>query len=136
MITKAYLKKQIEEFQIEIKEASREMGLIQCTTMLKDRSIMVWIDDEYDDFDKTNPELNLLLVLYSLETYNESTDIIEWSREMSIRSLSPKVLAYYKSLEDTIKYLDSIGFNMEPPISNYDFHFGAGETESLRRKII
>ncbi len=134
MTAKTLLKNQIDKFQIEIFELSREMGLIKCTMLCKESRLLVWIEDDFGDFDDNNPELNLLLALYSFESYHESKDILEWANETGISDLSPEVLAYYKSLGDSVKFLDSAGFNMEPPISYYDYHLGAGETESLRRK--
>lgn len=134
MTAKTLLKNQIDKFQIEIFELSREMGLIKCTMHFMESRLLVWIDDEFGDFDENNPELNLLLALYSFESYQESEDVLEWANEMGISDLSAEVLAYYKSMGDSVKFLDSSGFNMEPPISHYDYHLGAGETQSLRRK--
>ena len=134
MTAKTLLKNQIDKFQIEISELSREMGLIKCAVHFKESRLLVWIEDEFGDFDDNNPELNLLLALYSFESYQESQDILEWANEMGISDLSPEVLAYYKSMGDSVKFFDSVGFNLEPPILYYDYHLGAGETESLRRK--
>lgn len=128
------LKKYFENNSIAI---SGEKQFVRSDLFFVDVSInqqtfKILIEDEYGDFSNTNALINRLLVLISLKLFNETEDILEWSKELNI---SPSTfLEYYKSLSNTYQKIESLIGKIDPYISFYDYYNRTGIVRALLKQ--
>lgn len=88
------------------------------------------IEDESDDFNERNQPLCLFLVLNSLDIYNETSDILEWSHEHMLKDIS-SWLSYYRTLEKAYSEISKHIGEITTYISPFDYELRAGEFQRL-----
>lgn len=88
------------------------------------------IEDESDDFNERNQPLCLFLVLNSLDIYNETSDILEWSHEHMLKDVA-SWLSYYRTLEKAYSEISKHIGEITTYISPFDYELRAGEFQRL-----
>lgn len=98
---------------------------------INNNSSKILIEDEFNDFSSTNKLVNWFLVLYNLEHYIESNDILEWSKEIGV---TPKnFLEYYRDLDTISKQIEHQIGTIDAQISSYDYTLRTGVYKELLR---
>lgn len=113
---------------IKNKEKFRK-DLYYVDVKVDDFDFKLLIDDEYGDFSDNNQLINWFLVLYALELYSDTEDILEWSKELNINVKI--VLEHYKDLDEIYRKLTEIIGEIELPISSYDYTLRTGVVKAL-----
>lgn len=129
------LQKELDKGIIQFKSVHTNGNLFRVDFSVNNPDAYLWLDDEYNDITAENSPLTWLMCLYAIETYQESDDITTWAKEYNL-PLSDEVIAYYKSLPDLIKLLQDADLDLDPTISYYDYHLGAGDIDDLRKKTL
>lgn len=91
----------------------------------------VIVEDEYNNYNPNNELLTLFLVLYSLETYKESSDFLGWCNELSLDTSNTSLLTYYQTLYNVIHEIEAITGEIDSYISAYDYSLQSGEFRTL-----
>lgn len=98
----------------------------------QDFSVVIPLDDEYEDVEKGNQALLLQLIIYAVEEYEDCEDFLVWSTAFGLNSNDPFILDMYRDLGKTIpKIRDIIGTDIND-ISDYDWELNAGAAQALR----
>jgi hypothetical protein len=98
----------------------------------QDFSVVIPLDDEYEDVEKGNQALMLQLIIYAVEEYEDCEDFLVWSTAFGLNSNDPFILDMYRDLGKTIpKIRDIIGTEIND-ISDYDWELNAGAAQALR----
>lgn len=126
-----HLKKELDKGVIKFTSVHTNGMLFRIDFIANEKAYHLWLDDEYGDISPYNKPLTWLLCLYAIEAYEESEDILGWTKEYNL-TLTDEVIAYYKDLPEMIINLRKAGLNLTPPLSYYDYHLGAGDIKDLR----
>ena len=98
----------------------------------QDFSVVIPLDDEYEDVEKGNQALMLQLIIYAVEEFEDCEDFLVWSTAFGLNSNDPFILDMYRDLGKTIpKIRDIIGTEIND-ISDYDWELNAGAAQALR----
>ncbi len=93
----------------------------------------LYIYDEYNDLSTENPPMSLLLVLWELESYVENDDYLTWCDDCMFDPADMTVRNYHMGLRTVYPEIKQLmNDNVEPDVSSFDFHFGAGATSQVR----
>ena len=106
-------------------------GMLPVELCVNKQCWLLYVDDEYADFDEVNPHLCLYLTLLSLEEYHDSTDFLAWCILFGLNSTDMEWLEYFKSLQH--KYLEielALG-KIDSCISSYDYTLRTGVVDAL-----
>lgn len=130
-----FLKQTIRQYAITISDPVRYIrnDLFFVTLSVANTKWDVLVDDEFTDFEKGSQTLRWFLVLFSLDLYNETEDILEWSQEHNIPPQD--FISYYKNLPTIYSELETIVGNLDPQISDFDYTLRAGAYQELTRNI-
>ncbi|CAL2103840.1 conserved protein of unknown function [Tenacibaculum sp. 190130A14a] len=115
------LKQHFELYHIVIsahKEFVRN-DLFFVEVVINSHTFKILVEDEYRDFSTDSPLMNWYLVLISLELFNETEDILEWSNELNIPPTM--FLEYYKSLATIYQKIEKLIGKVDPCISSFDY---------------
>lgn len=95
------------------------------------------VEDEYGDGkDPANPALLLHLVLQSLEVFEESSDILSWSKEFGLEPGHPQTLSFYRQWDRSALKLREILGDQIQTISDWDYQMNTTVTTVLRNLVI
>ncbi|CAL2088424.1 hypothetical protein [Tenacibaculum sp. 190524A05c] len=106
--------------------------LFYITLSIDNSSWKLLIDDEYGDFSRTNKLINWYLILAALESYRETEDILEWSKELCIEP--SRFLDYYKNLDKIYKEIEHLLGKIDAQISSYDYSLRTGVMKALLKE--
>ncbi|GAB5564989.1 MAG: hypothetical protein Wins2KO_20520 [Winogradskyella sp.] len=125
------LKSQYKKYEIKISEPYKivKSGVFFVKLTILSQSWNILIDDEFGDFTSKNPIFNWFLVLYALETYKESQDVLEWSNEYNVNPVN--LLEYYKELATILNEIEAIIGEIDPLISSFDYTLRTGIINAL-----
>ncbi|NME70866.1 hypothetical protein [Flammeovirga aprica] len=93
------------------------------------QSFKILVDDEYGDFSDGKPLMNLFLVLFSLELYDETEDLLEWSKELYVKPVN--YLDYYRELDNNYRKIQSKLGEIDACISSYDYELRTSVIQEL-----
>ena len=113
-----------------LKRANRE-GFVLAEINIDSKTWNIYIDDEYGDCTKNRPLVAFYLVLFSLETYHDSTDFLDWCRQNLLDASNPGLLDYYKSLKTTYSEIKSVLGGIDSCISSLDYQLRTGVIDAL-----
>ncbi|NER13593.1 hypothetical protein GWK08_09105 [Leptobacterium flavescens] len=102
---------------------------------LNNKNYHLQIEDEYNDLKLCNKLVNAVLVLRELEALEDSTDYLDWCRELGLNAGNEPLRNYY---QDTVKHLPEISRlfpdgKIRSFISYLDFQLNSGAMQALRR---
>ena len=98
---------------------------------INNNSWKILIEDEFNDFSLKNKLVNWFLVLYNLEHYKESSDILEWSKEIGVTP--ENFLEYYRDLDTISKQIEHQIGTIDAQISSYDYTLRTSVYKELLR---
>lgn len=99
---------------------------------INDRPFIVQVDDEYSDFRYKIPELNLCIVLKSLEELREYADYSTWCAATSVDSNNLQAKKYYQSSSSMIEKIEQLIGEINSQISDLEFSLNSGAAQYLR----
>ena len=97
---------------------------------------VLYVDNEYSDFNINKPYLHAELCLQHLEEVEESKDFLEWTRWLGLKASSTEVLQYYRDLvsfNDKIRSLFSTQ-TIESFVLSFDFELNQKAAQALRNE--
>ena len=97
-----------------------------------DESFIIHVNDEYNDLIKGNNLLNFYLILYSLDDYTYSKDLISWSKEFNL-DLNNSVIEYYRNLGQITRDIERLLGSLSPCINNLDYELCSGAFQYLQQ---
>ncbi|NQX77126.1 hypothetical protein [Gilvibacter sp.] len=103
---------------------------------MADKSISLYLDDEYGDLQIGNPLLHIACCLDHLEVVDDSDDYLQWCNEMGYEPTKTELLDHYKVL---VAYNDSIrsyfaNHKIESFVNSLDFQLNQRAAQALRAK--
>ncbi|WP_298896454.1 hypothetical protein [uncultured Psychroserpens sp.] len=109
-------------------------GLDSLQFKFRDNTIVVLINDEYQDLANQNPLLNLVLVLNELSYIDESLDFLNWCSENEVNASSEKLRLYYIEILAFLPHIKTFFSDgkIDGFISDLDFQLNAGAVQYLR----
>ncbi|KXX68735.1 hypothetical protein [Flammeovirga sp. SJP92] len=126
------LKDQFESYPITISfQQQIRADLIYVNFQLNQFSCKILISDEYHDFTNENRLVDFFLVLFALEIYEESEDILEWAKEMEVNA--DKYLSYYRGLNEVVNHLKSVFGKIDACVTAFDYQLRTGVMKELMK---
>lgn len=100
----------------------------------KSDAFTLWVHDEYQDLQRSQPLLSVLLVLREFELLDDATDYLHWLQLQGCNDAELRLLDYYKNIVDTHQYLlDRLEIEeFDSFVSDLDFQLNAGAAHYLR----
>ncbi|AUC14037.1 hypothetical protein BTO06_02180 [Tenacibaculum sp. SZ-18] len=99
---------------------------------INNNSWKILVEDEFNDFSSTNKLVNWFLILYNLEHYIKTNDILEWSKEITV---APEdFLEYYRNLDTISKQIEHQIGTIDAQISSYDYTLRTGVYKELLKR--
>ena len=92
----------------------------------------IYIDDEYNDVNETNPLMCFFLILRELEIYNDSTDYLDWCKQLGVNADNEQLRRYYISLESIYQKIEKSLGEIDSCISSLDYQLNTGVVQKLR----
>ena len=92
----------------------------------------IYIDDEYNDVNEANPLLCFFLILRELEIYNDSTDYLNWCKQVGVNADDEQLRQYYITLGTSYKKIEKILGEIDSCISSLDYQLSTGAIKKLR----
>lgn len=116
------LKQYFTDFNILIEKLPEDgtVSHIWALLTINNKSWEIYVDDEYQDFDKNNL-VAFYLTLNALEQYRDDPDFLVWAKENYIDASNSKWLSYYKSIDTIINEIEGILGEINSQISYYDY---------------
>ena len=99
---------------------------------LNNNLFSIYIDDEYNDVNEANPLMCFFLILRELEIYRDSTDYLDWCKQLGVNANDDQLRQYYISLEATYTELEKILGEIDSCISSLDYQLNTGVIKKLR----
>ena len=109
--------------------------LVLYNLTINNKSLEVYITDEFDDLKIGKKTLNVFLILRELAIIDDSEDFLQWCRWNDLNANNTELLAYYKDISKELPTLKSYFDNNEIDyfISDLDFQLNSGAMQFLRR---
>lgn len=99
---------------------------------LNNSSFFIYIDDEYNDINEDNPLMCFFLILRELEIYKDSTDYLDWCKQLGVDANDEKLRQYYISLDSTYNKIEKILGKINSCINSMDYQLNNGVIQKLR----
>ena len=99
---------------------------------LNNNNFIIYIDDEYNDINEANPLMCLFLILRELEIYKDSTDYLDWFKQLGVNANDEKLRQYYFTLGTSYKKIENILGEVDSCISSLDYQLNTGVIQKLR----
>ena len=99
---------------------------------LNNNLFSIYIDDEYNDVNEANPLMCFFLILRELEIYRDSTDYLDWCKQLGVNANDDQLRQYYISLEATYTEIEKILGEIDSCISSLDYQLNTGVIKKLR----
>ena len=113
-----------------LKRANRE-GFVLAEITIDSKVWNIYIDDEYGDCTKNKPLVAFYLMLFSLETYKDSIDYLDWCHQNLLDTSDLNWLDYYKTLETTYSEIKEVLGKIDSCISSLDYQLRTGVIDAL-----
>ncbi|MCR9172459.1 MAG: hypothetical protein NXI10_08215 [bacterium] len=97
------------------------------------KSYHIFVDDEYHDFKKDNPDLHLCLVLRTLEMYEDAPDFLAWCTQFELDASNSTAREHHMELGHIYRDIEQQVGTVDSYISDLDFQLNAGAAQELRR---
>ena len=109
--------------------------LVLCKLNINNKSLEVYINDEFNDLKIGKQTLNVFLILRELAIIDDSEDFLQWCSWNDLNANNSELLAYYKGICKELPTLKSYFDNNEIDyfISDLDFQLNSGAIQFLRR---
>ncbi len=127
--------KELHKISVAINNAHKiESQLIPVEINIKGTSYLVHVEDEYDDSHINNEYLHLVIVLRAFEDIEESTDFLDWCKQLNVNASNEKLLEYYKTIISKIQNFKKLfeDGKITSFISDLDYQLNAGAIQILR----
>jgi len=120
--------------KIEInRNASKDIQSFKALELnLNNNLFSIYIDDEYNHVNETNPLMCFFLILRELEIYKDSTDFLDWCKQLGVNADDEKLRQYYISLESTYSEIEKKLGQIDSCISSLDYQLNTGVIKQLR----
>ena len=99
---------------------------------LNGSSFIIYIDDEYNDVNENNPLLCFFLILRELEIFKDSTDYLNWCKQLGVNANDETLRQYYISLSSTYTKIEKMLGKIDSCISSMDYQLSTGVVQKLR----
>ena len=106
-------------------------GFVSVEMSFGNKSWILYVDDEYKDFNVNKPLVSLFLVLLSLEMYDDSLDYLDWCKQNLLDATETIWLDYYKSLDETYAEIKNELGEIDSCISSFDYQLRTGVIDAL-----
>lgn len=103
---------------------------------IKKFSQLLWVDNEYKDFDADKPLLHAELCLQHLEEVEKSVDFLDWANDLGLNPKVPQLLNYFKEIvgfNDKIRQLFE-SQTIESFVLSFDFELNQKAAQALRNE--
>ena len=122
------------ENNIEIKRNTREdiQSFKALELNLNNYIFTIYIDDEYNDVNEENPLMYFFLILRELEIYKDSTDYLNWCKQVGLHTDDEQLRQYYIALGASYKKIEKILGEIDSCISSLDYQLSTGVIKRLR----
>ena len=120
--------------KIEIKRnASKDIQSFKALELnLNNNLFSIYIDDEYNDVNEDNPLMCFFLILRELEIYQDSTDYLDWCKQLGVNANDEQLRQYYFTLGKSYKKIEKILGKINSCISSLDYQLNTGVVQELR----
>jgi hypothetical protein len=126
------LRRFAEQYTCEVKRTSAiKDNLIGVQFRFTDHIWIVFVEDEYNDWQDNNHLMCLFLVMRALEDYKEENDFLKWCNLYGLNASDIEWLSYYKSLDAIIKELEQVSGPVNSFISSLDYQLRSGAFHEL-----
>ena len=119
---------------IEIKSnASEDIQSFKTLELnLNKNRFSIYIDDEYNDVNEANPLMCFFLILRELEIYKDSTDYLNWCKQLGVNAEVEQLRQYYITLGTSYKKIEKMLGEIDSCISSLDYQLSTGVINQLR----
>ena len=113
---------------------SIHVDLIPVSFQIADQSILIHIQDEYNDLDCKNPLLDIVLCLRELELISDSNNFENWCQQQGLKG-NKEVEDYFNHIVKKLPIVKDYFLNgtLNSFISDMDFQLNSGAAQELRR---
>lgn len=129
------LKALVSKYRIECKVAP-DQGNLSFLTLMEfsiGRNVFhIYIDDDYGDLKSENALLYVFLVLFELENYHDSEDILDWCNYHGLDAGNDELRQYFMDLANTYASIEALIGKPDAFINSLDFELNAGPMQALR----
>lgn len=93
---------------------------------------LLYLEDEYEDFKRSNTLLHLFLVLLELEELKGTKNAQEWSKQKMLKWSNSKLLSYYDAMHKAITAIEQKIGTIDAQIPSLDYQLNSGAIQYLR----
>ena len=128
------LKQYLEDFDVNVEKIDKDDNTSDAFWVrfsINENAWDIFIDDEYQHFNKPKSLINLYLTLVALEVYKESNDYLVWCNVNFLKVSDMKWLNYYNSLEVIHNEVEKILGKIDSQVSSFDYTLQTGLGKTL-----
>lgn len=97
-------------------------------------SLLIPVEDEYEDADREIPALMLHLVLAECEMYEEAEDFLVWARELGLDAADPAVRRIHMNMRTLLPRIRGLLGPELHALSSLEIQLNSGAAQALRAK--
>jgi len=121
-----------QKHRISIKiNGERKQDLTPVLLGTDTKDYLLYVEDEYLDFNVEKPLICLFLILRTLEDYDDCEDFLAWCRLYNLDSSDPEWQHYYRGLSEIYSALETSWGSVDSYISSLDYQLRSGVFYSL-----